>query len=110
MPSLPSGAHAIAGSLEKLVGGLDGSMSQRDASLESIATILKNNPGAVSKFVELQNGRALRSVIELTRDRFSRTMLSNLYFINDNYMLTFDWFKHELFSPTLHLFPKSYTS
>ncbi|KAL5057750.1 hypothetical protein RYX36_029354, partial [Vicia faba] len=60
---------------EKLVGGLDGSMSQRDASLESIATILKNNPGAVSKFVELQNGRALRSVIELTRDRFSRTML-----------------------------------
>ncbi|KAL5062334.1 hypothetical protein RYX36_024071 [Vicia faba] len=50
-------------------------MSQRDASLESIATILKNNPGAVSKFVELQNGRALRSVIELTRDRFSRTRL-----------------------------------
>ncbi|CAI8583187.1 unnamed protein product [Vicia faba] len=50
---------------EKLVGGLDGSMSQRDASLESIATILKNNPGAVSKFVELQNGRALRSVAAL---------------------------------------------
>ncbi|CAL5200682.1 unnamed protein product [Lathyrus oleraceus] len=30
-----------AGSLEKLISSLDGSISQRDASLESIATILK---------------------------------------------------------------------
>ncbi|KAI5417226.1 hypothetical protein KIW84_042014 [Lathyrus oleraceus] len=64
-----------AGSLEKLISGLDGSISQRDASLESIATILKKNPGAVAKFAELQNGRALRSVIELTKDRHSRTRL-----------------------------------
>lgn len=64
-----------AGSLEKLISGLDGSINQRDASLESLATILKNNPEAVSKFAELQNGRALRSVIELTKDRYSRTRL-----------------------------------
>ncbi|CAK8538976.1 unnamed protein product [Lathyrus sativus] len=64
-----------AGSLEKLISGLDGSINQRDASLESIATILKKNPAAVAKFAELQNGSALRSVIELTKDRHSRTRL-----------------------------------
>lgn len=64
-----------AGALEKLMGLLDGSITQRDASLESLATILKNNLGAVSKFVELQNGRALSSVIELTKDRCPRTRL-----------------------------------
>lgn len=64
-----------AGALDKLISLLDGSISQRDASLESLATILKNNPEAVSKFVELQNGRALSSVIELTKDRYSRTRL-----------------------------------
>ncbi|KAI5417224.1 hypothetical protein KIW84_042012 [Lathyrus oleraceus] len=53
-----------AGSLEKLISGLDGSISQRDASLESIATILKKNPGAVAKFAELQNGRVLRSLLD----------------------------------------------
>jgi len=64
-----------AGSLEKLISGLDGSINQRDASLESLATILKNNPDAVLKFVYLQNGRALRHVIELTKGRYSRTSL-----------------------------------
>lgn len=63
------------GALEKLISLLDGSVSQRDASLESLATILKNNPEAVSKFVSLQNGRALSSVIEFTKDRYSRTRL-----------------------------------
>ncbi|XP_012568731.1 uncharacterized protein [Cicer arietinum] len=64
-----------AGTLEKLISGLDGSISQRDASLESLATILQNNPEAVTKFAGLQNGRALGSVIELTKDRYSRTRL-----------------------------------
>ncbi|KAJ1410860.1 Armadillo-type fold [Sesbania bispinosa] len=63
------------GALEKLISLLDGSISQRDASLESLATILKSNPEAVSKFVDLQNGRALSSVIELTKDRYARTRL-----------------------------------
>ncbi|KAI4305103.1 hypothetical protein L6164_028491 [Bauhinia variegata] len=64
-----------AGALEKLISLLDGSISQRDASLESLAAILKDNPEAVSKFVDLQSGRALSSVIELTKDRYSRTRL-----------------------------------
>lgn len=62
-----------AGVLEKFICLLDSSISQRDASLDSVATILKNNPDAVSKFVDLQSGRALSSVIELTKDKYSRT-------------------------------------
>ena len=64
-----------AGALEKLVGLLYGSISQRDASLESLVAILKNNPEAVSKILDLRSGRALSSVIELTKDRYSRTRL-----------------------------------
>ncbi|ESW14466.1 hypothetical protein PHAVU_008G283500 [Phaseolus vulgaris] len=64
-----------AGALERLISLLDGTLSQRDFSLESIAAILKNNPEVVSKFVDLQNGRALSSIIELTKDRYSRTRL-----------------------------------
>ncbi|CAJ1971555.1 unnamed protein product [Sphenostylis stenocarpa] len=64
-----------AGALENLISLLDGSLSQRDSSLESIAAILKNNPEVVSKFVDLQNRRALSSIIELTKDRYSRTRL-----------------------------------
>ncbi|XP_072092260.1 uncharacterized protein [Arachis hypogaea] len=64
-----------AGILEKLISLLDGSLSQRDASLESLAAIIKNDPEVISKFVDLHSGRALSSVIELTKDRFPRTRL-----------------------------------
>lgn len=64
-----------AGALEKFISLLDGSLSQRDSSLESIAAILKNNPEVVSKFVDLQSRRALSSIIELTKDRYSQTRL-----------------------------------
>ncbi|XP_027335549.1 armadillo repeat-containing protein 8-like isoform X2 [Abrus precatorius] len=64
-----------AGVLEKLTSLLDGSLSQRDASLESLVAIIKNNSKAVSKFVELHSGRALSSVTELTKDRYPRTRL-----------------------------------
>ncbi|XP_028758750.1 armadillo repeat-containing protein 8 [Neltuma alba] len=62
-----------AGALEKLTSLLDGSLIQREASLEALAAILKNNSEAVSKFLDLQNGRALSSVVELVKDRYSRT-------------------------------------
>ncbi|XP_054818462.1 uncharacterized protein LOC129318002 isoform X3 [Prosopis cineraria] len=64
-----------AGVLEKIISLLDGSLSQRDASLESLAAVLKSNPEAVSKFMDLHSGRALSSIIELTKDRYSRTSL-----------------------------------
>lgn len=64
-----------AGVLEKLVILLDGSLSQREACLESLATVLKNNPEAVSDFVGLESGKYFNSVTELTKDRYPRTRL-----------------------------------
>ena len=64
-----------AGVLQKFIGLLQGSLSKRDASLESLATIIKNNVEVVSEFVESDRGRALSSVIELTKDRYPRTRL-----------------------------------
>ncbi|KAI4306681.1 hypothetical protein L6164_029936 [Bauhinia variegata] len=64
-----------AGAMGKLFSLLDGSLSQLDASLESSAAILKNNPEAVTKFVDLQSGSALSSIIELTKDRYPQTRL-----------------------------------
>ncbi|XP_056844403.1 uncharacterized protein LOC108857068 [Raphanus sativus] len=64
-----------AGVLEKLVVLLDGSLSQREACLESLATVLKSNPEAVSRFVGLEAGRYLSYVTELTKDRYPRTRL-----------------------------------
>ncbi|XVE60003.1 hypothetical protein DITRI_Ditri05aG0091800 [Diplodiscus trichospermus] len=52
-----------------------GSLSQRDASLESLATIFKNNPEVISKFSGPEVGRPLSSVIDLAKDRYPRTRL-----------------------------------
>ncbi|XP_062171766.1 uncharacterized protein LOC133877469 isoform X2 [Alnus glutinosa] len=62
------------GVLKKLIYLLEGSSSQKDASLESLATIIKNNPEGASKFVS-ESGIALSSVIDLTKDRYPRTRL-----------------------------------
>ncbi|KAM2057849.1 hypothetical protein ACFX16_030489 [Malus domestica] len=64
-----------SGVVKKLISLLEGSLSQRDNSLESLATIMKNNVEAVSEFVGSENGRALSSLIELTKDRYPRTRL-----------------------------------
>ncbi|KAL9458732.1 hypothetical protein AB3S75_007574 [Citrus x aurantiifolia] len=64
-----------AGVLKRLTSLLGGSLIQRDASLESIATIFKNNPEVVSKFVGPDTGRTLSCIIELVKDRFARTRL-----------------------------------
>ncbi|XP_050275016.1 uncharacterized protein LOC126717379 [Quercus robur] len=63
-----------AGVLKKLTSLLEGSPSQKDASLESLTTIIKKNPEAASKFVS-ESRRALSSVIDLSKDRNPRTRL-----------------------------------
>jgi hypothetical protein len=61
---------------------VEGSLSQRDASLESLATVLKNNTEAVSNFVGPESGSVLSSIIELTRDRYPQTrLLACMYLI-----------------------------
>lgn len=64
-----------AGVVKKLVSLLQGSLSQRDASLESLAILIKNNHEVISKFVGPESGSALSSVIELTKDKNARTRL-----------------------------------
>uniref|UniRef100_A0A5B6ZSE1 Putative armadillo repeat-containing protein 8 n=1 Tax=Davidia involucrata TaxID=16924 RepID=A0A5B6ZSE1_DAVIN len=68
-------ALSDAGILKKLSSLLGGSLSQRDASLEALATIFKENPKVISKFVGPESGRALSAVIELTKDKYPRTRL-----------------------------------
>lgn len=64
-----------AGVLKKLTGLLEGSLSQRDASLESLAAIFKNNSDVITRFMELNSGRFLSSIVELAKDRYARTRL-----------------------------------
>ncbi|XP_059665279.1 uncharacterized protein LOC132311397 isoform X2 [Cornus florida] len=73
--SIEQQALSDAGVLKKLICLLGGSLSQRDASLESLATILKDNPEIVSKFVGPEIGRGLSAVTELIKDRNPRTRL-----------------------------------
>ncbi|KAL9248377.1 hypothetical protein vseg_021705 [Gypsophila vaccaria] len=63
------------GILKKLINLLGGSLKQRDAGLESLAAVIKNNPGINSKFIDADNGRAFKAVCELTKDKNPRTRL-----------------------------------
>ncbi|CAK9164684.1 unnamed protein product [Ilex paraguariensis] len=73
--SIEQKALSDAGVLKKIIILLEGSLSQRDASLESLATIFKDNPEVVSKFVGCESGRPLSVVTELAKDRYPRTRL-----------------------------------
>ncbi|KAF3777158.1 Armadillo repeat-containing protein 8 [Nymphaea thermarum] len=64
-----------AGVLQRIVSLLSGSTSQRDASLDSLAAIMKNNYETVSRFISLEDGRALNAVIDFIKDRAPRTRL-----------------------------------
>ncbi|KAG4129940.1 hypothetical protein ERO13_D09G111100v2 [Gossypium hirsutum] len=65
-----------AGILRKLNSLLEGgSLSLRDASLESLATVFRNNPEVISKFAGPEIGRPLSSIIDLAKDRYPRTRL-----------------------------------
>ncbi|KAK9061521.1 hypothetical protein SSX86_018703 [Deinandra increscens subsp. villosa] len=64
-----------AGILKKLVDLLEGTTSQRDAYMESFATIIKGNPQVILKSVGPENGRMWGNLLELTKDRYSRTRL-----------------------------------
>ncbi|RAL43100.1 hypothetical protein DM860_009882 [Cuscuta australis] len=68
-------ALSDAGITKRLISLLGGSLVQRDASLEALATIMKQNPEVTLEFMEPQRGRALNMVIELTKDKYSRTKL-----------------------------------
>lgn len=64
-----------AGVIKRLVVLLGGSLLQRDASLESLAAVIKDNPEVASRFIGPENGRELSVVIELMKDKCPRTRL-----------------------------------
>nr|XP_010931024.1 armadillo repeat-containing protein 8 [Elaeis guineensis] len=64
-----------AGILQRLVKLLGGPLNQRDACLESIEAIVRNNSEVAQKFACIDNGKALSSLIELIQDRYPRTRL-----------------------------------
>ncbi|KAI4340538.1 hypothetical protein MLD38_025364 [Melastoma candidum] len=64
-----------AGVLDKLIDFFDGSVSQRDASLESLTALLKNNCDITAKFVEFDSGKALDLIIKFTLDKSLKTRL-----------------------------------
>ncbi|GFZ13011.1 ARM repeat superfamily protein [Actinidia rufa] len=66
--SIEQKALSDAGVLKRLICLIGGSLCQRDASLESLVTIIKGNPEVVSKFLGPESGRALTAVTELTKD------------------------------------------
>ncbi|CAI9272997.1 unnamed protein product [Lactuca saligna] len=66
---------ADAGVLKKLINLLQGTTSQRESSLESFATIIKQNPEVITKFVGPENSTTFGSLLELTKDRYPRTRL-----------------------------------
>ncbi|KAG8389000.1 hypothetical protein BUALT_Bualt02G0183900 [Buddleja alternifolia] len=68
-------ALSEAGVIKRLVSLLGGSLIQRDASLESLAAVVKENSEVASKFMGPENGRALNVVIELMKDKYPRTRL-----------------------------------
>ncbi|KAL2510841.1 ARM repeat superfamily protein [Abeliophyllum distichum] len=73
--SMEQQALSDAGVITKLVSLLEGSLSQREASLESLSSVIKENPETVTKFVGPQNGRPVNVVTELIKDKYPRTRL-----------------------------------
>lgn len=64
-----------AGILEKLTNLLDGTASQRDASLESFATIITQNPDVITNHVGPENETTYATLLDLTKDKYPRTRL-----------------------------------
>lgn len=72
--SVESKVLSDAGVLKRLFSLLGGSLCQRDASLESLATLLGNSD-VIPKFLSSENGSVLSTVTELTQDKNPRTRL-----------------------------------
>ncbi|KAK9154901.1 hypothetical protein Sjap_002381 [Stephania japonica] len=64
-----------AGVLRMLITLLNGSLYQREACLEALTAMLSSNSEVISNFVDLDNGRALSSLINLIEDKSPRTRL-----------------------------------
>eukprot|EP00249_Psilotum_nudum_P017937 c26559_g1_i2 orf=648-2606(+) len=69
--------HAIAdaGGMQILVNLLSGSLKKREAVLEALAALVKNNPQLSLRLVSMDEGRTLFSIIKLVKDKSPRSRL-----------------------------------
>ncbi|TVU24080.1 hypothetical protein EJB05_26476 [Eragrostis curvula] len=65
----------IAGVPQRLVSLFGGSMNLRDACLDSMTAITRNNKEVASRFASMDHGKAFRSIVGLIHDRSPRTRL-----------------------------------
>ncbi|KAF0924749.1 hypothetical protein E2562_014550 [Oryza meyeriana var. granulata] len=68
-------ALCAAGVPQRLVNLFGGSMNLRDACLDSMTSIIRNNWEVTSRFALMDHGKALRSIVALIHDRSPRTRL-----------------------------------
>ncbi|XP_047091210.1 armadillo repeat-containing protein 8-like [Lolium rigidum] len=64
-----------AGVPQKLVSLFGGSVNLRDACLDSMTAIVRNNWEVASRFASMDHGKAFRSIVGLIHDRTPRTRL-----------------------------------
>ena len=64
-----------AGVPQKLVSLFGGSMNLRDACLDSVTAVIRNNSEVASRFASTDHGKGFRSVVGLIHDRSPRTRL-----------------------------------
>ncbi|PKA49854.1 hypothetical protein AXF42_Ash004396 [Apostasia shenzhenica] len=62
-----------AGVLKRLVELLDAASNQRDAYIDSVVAVVKNNSEVTEYFLSIGNGRAWSSLIEIMHDRNPQT-------------------------------------
>ncbi|XP_057844062.1 uncharacterized protein LOC131053467 [Cryptomeria japonica] len=63
------------GALERLIGLLGSSLNTREASLDALVALVKNNTRIALMLIALDNGGALTIIIKLLKDKFPRTRL-----------------------------------
>lgn len=68
-------ALANAGGLQSLVSLLSGSIKIREASLDALAALTKNNKLLSETVIKMENGEALASIIRFTTDKSPLTRL-----------------------------------
>jgi hypothetical protein len=68
-------ALCSAGVPKRLVSLFGGSMNLRDACLDSMTAIIRNNKEVASKFASMDHGKAFRLIVGLIHDRSPRTRL-----------------------------------
>lgn len=62
-----------AGGMQRLVSLLSGTIKRREAALDGLAALVKNNPQISLRLVAMDQGRALAAIVKFVKDKAPRT-------------------------------------